>query len=802
MAGDKKTTITVDGDSSGYEAAMKRVEAASRSAFAGVNESIASASKPLQLLQDNLGKISALLAGGAAFKESIAATVEWGTEIGKLSREFQISTADATTLAVALERNGIGADVYESAFDKLTKQMVKSPEAFQKLGIATKDQNGAWLSGAEIMPEVIAKLQGITNETQQNIAGTKLFGRGWAEIRSILKLNAEEMATAAQRAKDLNLAVDPGQVKAYKKALADVHLITQSLQIQIGSALIPALTTMASYMGGQGASIAQGFKIVLQGIAAAAMTVWEGLTQIGQDLGALAAIAVAVATGQFSQVNVIIKERMTDAGAAVARLKELWKHAFDDPPKPPQTPEAGGGGPALDLDKDKELKSRMQQWQTELEANKAFNAQQAEENHQFYSMSKQDEEEYWLGILNGEKLSKQERQQVAMELSKIRVGIMTDEYNATIAGLKSQEDAYKNNYAARIDIAKKEAETIGSYYGLNSKEYEAAQGHITALQREAAAQAVKIENDKQDAIRDMQISAIEQQQTDVNQQYEMKEISYQQLIQAEKKFEDQITALRKADLAKKLADAEADPDRNPELVAKLNQQIEQLESQHQMKMAELSRKAAQDASKNYTSMLDTVQNSFETMFTSLANGTTKLQAAMLTLFESIGNAVIQMAAKTAAEWVMDQLRQKISAIANAMSQVNANAAVAGSAAFASTAAIPLVGPELAPAAAAASYAGALAYGAGITASAAGGYDIPSGVNPVTQLHQNEMVLPADLASNVRNMTGGGGHTFNISVQAMDAQSVSRLFNSSGSALVQTLLRQLRLGGGSAAMAGN
>lgn len=41
-------------------------------------------------------------------------------------------------------------------------------------------------------------------------------------------------------------------------------------------------------------------------------------------------------------------------------------------------------------------------------------------------------------------------------------------------------------------------------------------------------------------------------------------------------------------------------------------------------------------------------------------------------------------------------------------------------------------------------------------SAKGGFDIPSGVNPLTQLHEKEMVLPQKLADSVRNMTGGGG----------------------------------------------
>jgi len=46
-----------------------------------------------------------------------------------------------------------------------------------------------------------------------------------------------------------------------------------------------------------------------------------------------------------------------------------------------------------------------------------------------------------------------------------------------------------------------------------------------------------------------------------------------------------------------------------------------------------------------------------------------------------------------------------------------------------------------------------------TASASGGFDIPAGLNPVTQLHAREMVLPAQHADVIRSLAdsqGGAG----------------------------------------------
>lgn len=82
---------------------------------------------------------------------------------------------------------------------------------------------------------------------------------------------------------------------------------------------------------------------------------------------------------------------------------------------------------------------------------------------------------------------------------------------------------------------------------------------------------------------------------------------------------------------------------------------------------------------------------------------------------------------------------------------------------------------------------------GKIASARGGYDIPAGVNPMTQLHEEEMVLPKQHANTIRalgkNLTsdggigGGGGssaQTFNnFTIQAWDSKDVRRFMEKHG-----------------------
>lgn len=120
-------------------------------------------------------------------------------------------------------------------------------------------------------------------------------------------------------------------------------------------------------------------------------------------------------------------------------------------------------------------------------------------------------------------------------------------------------------------------------------------------------------------------------------------------------------------------------------------------------------------------------------------------------------------------------------------------------AFKAMVSIPYIGPVLAVAAGASALAlvGGLA---GKIKSARGGYDIPAGVNPVTQLHEEEMVLPKQHANTIRalgkSMSGGGmeqpamagdgGGMASINIQAWDSRDVKRFMKSHGREFASSL----------------
>lgn len=132
----------------------------------------------------------------------------------------------------------------------------------------------------------------------------------------------------------------------------------------------------------------------------------------------------------------------------------------------------------------------------------------------------------------------------------------------------------------------------------------------------------------------------------------------------------------------------------------------------------------------------------------------------------------------------------------AKSDVLANAADASSGAAASQASIPFIGPILAVTAMAAMEAAVLGL-LSLIPSASSGFDIPNSINPVTQLHGGEMVLPKQYADVVRGMAGDGGgggvevHMHFHAGSVVDQQSLDRHIESP--AFQRSVARAVRKG---------
>ena len=246
--------------------------------------------------------------------------------------------------------------------------------------------------------------------------------------------------------------------------------------------------------------------------------------------------------------------------------------------------------------------------------------------------------------------------------------------------------------------------------------------------------------------------------------------------------------------------------------------LEKRDAQHdafEKMTAEHEMKTDMDVYKSRMAMMTTLSSGWDQTITKMMSGTLSWKDGLHTALTQLGQNFEQMVIKMGMQWAMHELAKTAATSASASFRVatEEEAAVksvaiwlwsglkniaikaweAAAAAFASIAAIPVVGPVLAPLAAAGALAAVIGIGSHL-ASAEGGWDrVPS--DQVAMIHKNEMVLPAPLAESVRNMAsgGGGGGGQAIHIHAMDAQSFNHALKNNIGGLRDVLHQAVRNG---------
>jgi hypothetical protein len=146
-----------------------------------------------------------------------------------------------------------------------------------------------------------------------------------------------------------------------------------------------------------------------------------------------------------------------------------------------------------------------------------------------------------------------------------------------------------------------------------------------------------------------------------------------------------------------------------------------------------------------------IASSFQAAFHSLIDSTQSFAEAMKNILVGVVDQIIAELVRMAVEAVAKSIAGAVIDHALKVAENNANIAVAVSGAAASQASIPFAGPFLAAGAASSMLSLLEGMTGPLLASAAGGFDVPMGVNPITQIHSREMVLPERYADVIRGM---------------------------------------------------
>ncbi len=880
---DKTASYSVAADPSAFVAGMDKMVQASKdaskqveSSFRAIENSMGAMSGMFGKLMAGFGAMTAVIAGGSAFKEVIGASVAWTGEAKKLSVQLGVTTERASVLMVAMRHLGIDSEVLSTASTKMTKQIFTNGQAFEKLGVSVKDSNGQYRPTLNIMGEVNEKLKAIKNPIEQNIAGAQVYGKSWSEVRAVLKLTAEELQKAEQKTKDLGLVVGEegvAQTKKYKESINDMKLVMTSLEVQLGAVLLPVFVKLGAWLSSIGPTAAKFMGAAMEylgNIMTATgdivMSLW-GLVRpifvgIGEIIGAvmgrqapsameffigvLKAVEVAFAALGMA-VNLIVemirgeidvlktmlltmaataerairwdfagakaawqagtaqieavaadhgRKLLAIAAAGDAKIQGILSRAPTRKDTPIRDDVPNQASPTYDFSKgsDSKEKSRIHEWEAKLGADKDGFAKEQALAGTAQEFSVQMEKDYWKKILDTVKLTKEERAQVEKKFYAASATIRKEEFDAQIAGEKATLENYKNNHLARLEIADQIYKQNVARFGAESKEAKAAMADVLKEKRAFAEQSMAVDRVIADAKRELQLGVVDDEERAAQHEVDLGQATQARLLAQQEGFEARRYQIKMQGLIARETSLHG-VDEDPVALAQVHAQIESLERQHQQRLTAIKRKAELEDGARLRDMYSNMQSGMASVISSTLKGTTSISGFVKGMFSAVTNSVIDMLAQSAAKWLMNLVLTETSTKTSAMGQIISNAGVAGAAATASAAAIPMIGWTIAPEAGLAASQAALAFMP--MASAAGGYDIPSGLNPIVQTHAREMILPAKHADVIRNMADSGGSSGSGEVHIhfnstyTDKAGLERMFRDNGRHIASALQGQVR-----------
>ena len=784
-----------------------------KGAMAGLNAAFEAAMAPLIAFM-------AVLQGGKFIGEAVADAMALNKEAVGLGKQLGVSANEAGQLSMALKQVNGSTEGFASATTMLTRQIRQNEDGVKAMGLQTRNADGSLRNSKDLMLDAIEVLKGYREGTDRNMAAQVLFGRGASNLGPILKVNKDllEEMKAKQEALGLTITTEGEErTKKYKIAMAEANEVMEAVNVKIGNALMPALTKLAEWFGSVGPTVVGVFGdamdvmgAVMSAIGEVAKILWNNVTTAFADMGAivtdvfgkqapgavltfdnalkvlrvtlfaitqairLAADVMMLAVGTIiSGVQVAVdaikgliyggldgmkagaarglaalearfresySRIISDAVGAKSKFDEIWNAPAKAKEHPDDKANKGGGNNQFNQANQDDAKAAqiVKGWENALAAIKAGLLEQSVRENQNHEMSAAAESAYWQRIV------------------------------ATAAnGSKEKAAAVAKYEAARIsELTKRYAE-------------EKAIGEQFIAGNQAA-----------------QLAVLDQRQVLVDREVALGRMTNAQKIAADQQFEADKYAVQVAGFNARLALLAKDPTQGAAYAAMLNAKLA-LDAQYEAKKRALETQTQVESAKGLRAGIDAVSQSWAQSLAKMATyqqtfaGT--IQSMWQGLVQAIEQAITRMLANDIAQWATAEATKMGLIKASGLATVSNEAALAGAGGVASMAAAPFPLNTTAPAFGASMAAAAMAF----TPAAAKGFDIPRGVNPVTQLHEREMVLPADLADKVRNSTGGGGNV-HLHVHATDAQSVRRLFENNGDVLARVMKdmhRNGRLNGG-------
>lgn len=714
----------ITADPTGFEAGWQRAVRAATGGSAAVQSQVGRISAAVESMNGYFAAFAVAIGAGLGVKRLVDEAAGMTEAAMDMARALGITTNEASAVRAALEDVGATPEEFTTAAKGMSKQLKANEDDLKAMGLATRDAAGNLRPMNDLMIDGIAIANSYREGADRNIAAQVLFGKGVDGTSKLLLYSRQAFEEGSQAARDLGTEIGAKAVAAWQSFDAASDRATLSVRGLVnvaGQALMPVVTDIIRAFNAAMPAAVAVTKFALGSLTAAFLYVKNGVVVLWETINAM---VITVAEPIRALGEAVGKALVGDFAGAAAAIKGVpstivaaWGTAFDRMTE--MSVETRNRVAALFGPDSFAGKGGGVEGTNTARTGKPAKADKAEKPEAEKSMMA-----YYQAQLEQEKL-------VAARMDATR------DYSM------QQETAYWQNLLDTAELTGKDRIEIGR---------RVARLEVDIL-REAAKQGQQILLERLHAKEAAALDGVAAAQMEAQASYDLEEITLLQLLELERQHELQRADIRRSALQAQLA--MVDPQRDPVTFERLSLEIEAAERAHLGRLRELRLAETAALAQPMREVAGTLEGGFAGVFARIGTQIKSLGGLMQAMGQVLLQTFVQMLAQMAAKWLVNKILMKAISKAMALGEIATESAKAGAGGVASMAAAPFPLNLSAPAFGASM--SALAFGFAPLASAAQGYDIPFGVEPLTQLHQREMVLPAKYADVIRGLEEGGAN---------------------------------------------
>ena len=172
-------------------------------------------------------------------------------ELITLSNKTGIATQALQEMEYAARFIDVEVETMTGSMQKLTKNMDMArkgskdqEEAFARLGVEFKNQDGSLRNAKTVWAETIDALGGVASEADRDALAMNLFGKSAAELNPLIKAGSDELNRLSKEAHDVGAVMSDENVTALGKfddTMQKLQAVVKNAGAEIGAAFIPVL---------------------------------------------------------------------------------------------------------------------------------------------------------------------------------------------------------------------------------------------------------------------------------------------------------------------------------------------------------------------------------------------------------------------------------------------------------------------------------------------------------------------------------------------------------------------------------